>query len=122
MNTTKLRDPKYKDADLAFLADKCHRLFLARLKVIIARLKGPHHQLAATRFFCFKQPVIHKDEYGQLAKTIKPAYKRQQSSATPAAAEQGHTLEEATNNTTNTAQPTPTLPELKRYQPPWSNK
>ncbi|KAK4510722.1 uncharacterized protein ATC70_012007 [Mucor velutinosus] len=104
MDTTTLRDPKYTDSDPTFLAAECRRLFLARLKVIIGRLKDPHHQLAVARFFCFKQHFIPEDEYAQLAKSIKPtyvpAYKRQQTTTTPTAAEQDLTMGEA--NITNT--------------------
>ncbi|KAK4521112.1 uncharacterized protein ATC70_013056 [Mucor velutinosus] len=111
MDTTKLRDPKYAESeDTAFLAEECHRLFLARVKVIIARLKDPNHQLAVARFFIFKKPIIPEADYMQLSKTIKPvyvpAYKRLQATTAPTASGQDDNMDEdSNNNTTNSTQP-----------------
>ncbi|CEP09019.1 hypothetical protein [Parasitella parasitica] len=97
-----LRDPKYLDWEPTACKVECRRLYVARVKVIIARMKDPNLQLAVARFFIFKEALIPETDYATVAITIKPAYIPAYKRQTPSTATQDDDMEAEATTTTNT--------------------
>ncbi|KAF1807791.1 hypothetical protein FB192DRAFT_1339119 [Mucor lusitanicus] len=98
-----LRDPKYLDWEPTACKEECRRLYVARAKVIIARMKDPNLQLAVARFFTFKEALIPETDFATMATTIKPAYIPAYKRQPPSTATQDDDMDaEATTNNNTT--------------------